>query len=67
MGSIEGIVKASQKDGALVVQLVGEDTEELLGQGMLGNTVVVVEPCLGAPADVQGRVDAVRTPFHNPA
>ncbi len=67
VGGVEGVVKAPQQDGALIVRLMGVDPEELLGQGIFGNAVVIEEPRLGGPADVEGGVDVGFAPLHDPA
>ena len=38
---------------------------EFFRQGVLGDAVVVIQPSLGAPADVQHRVDVLLAPLHN--
>ena len=64
MGCHKLIVKATEKDGALVIHLVGEYAKDLLVKLMLVDAVVVIEACLCAPADMQGAVDVGLAPLH---
>ena len=47
------IVKAAEKDRALVINLVRKYTEHLFRQSMLLDAVVIIKTCLSAPADVE--------------
>ena len=64
MGCHKLIVEATEKDGALVIHLVGEYAKDLLVKLMLVDAVVVIEACLCAPADMQGAVDVGLAPLH---
>ena len=65
MGYIELVVKASEQNGLLVIPAVGIDAEELLGQGVLVDAVVVVQARLGAPADVEHGMNMGLAPLHD--
>ena len=65
VGDKELVVKAPEQGGLLLDNGVGEDAEQLLGQGVLGNAVVVIETCLGTPADMQSGMDVGFGPFHD--
>ena len=65
VGYIEHVVKAPEEGGLLADQGVGEDAEELVGQRVFGDTVVVIESGLSSPADVQGGVDVGLGPLHD--
>ncbi len=67
MGHPKLVVKAPEQNGPLIVQVMGINAEKLLGQGMLLNPIVVVQPCLGAPADMEGGMDIGLAPGHDPA
>ena len=54
---IKNIVKAPEQGGLLFQRCVGEHAEELLGQGVFGDAIVVVQPRLSPPAHVEGGVD----------
>ncbi len=41
------------------------DAEQLCRKGLLGNAVVIVQPSLGAPADVERGMHMIRGPLHN--
>lgn len=58
------VVKAAEKDRALVVHLVRENTENLFVKLMLIYAVVVIKPRLCAPADMQGAVNVSLAPLH---
>ena len=64
-GVIEPVVKSPEQGGGGFEYPVVKDPKEFLGQGILGNPIVVVEPRLGAPADVQGGVDMGFGPLHD--
>ena len=57
-------LKRAYLQSMTIVQVMGIDAEQLLGQGMLLNAVVVVKPRLGAPADVKRGVDVGLAPLH---
>ena len=65
VGDHEDVVTAPEEHVALSLHHMVEDAEELLLQGHLGDAVVVVEPRLGPPADVEGRVDMAFGPLHD--
>lgn len=44
---------------------MGEDAEELFAQIIFGDLVVVIQPGLGPPADVERGVDMSFGPFHD--
>ena len=65
MGRHKLIVEATEKDGALVIHLVGIDAGILKAQRILLDTVMVVQTCLSAPADVEGAGHVGLAPLHN--
>ena len=65
VGDVEHVVVAAEQHGAVVVQGMLVHAEELLLQGVLLDAVVVVEACLGAPADMQGGGDMGLAPLHD--
>ena len=67
MWNPEHIIEAPQQNRPLVVSVMGIDAEQLPGQRMLLNAIVVVKSRLGSPADVEGGMDMGFAPLHNPA
>ena len=65
VGDHEHVVEAPQEHGRAALDHMGEDAEELLVQRNLGDAIVVVQPRLGAPADVEGAVDVGAAPLHD--
>ena len=65
MGDPEFVIKAPEENEVGILHRVAEHTGELLGQLALGDAVVVVKPCLGTPADVEGGVDMGLAPLHD--
>ena len=59
------LIKAAQERNAFIDQSVPEDTEQLVRQPGLLQTVMVVQRSLCSPADVEGGVDVCFRPFHN--
>jgi hypothetical protein len=44
---------------------VREYTEHLLGKCILGYTVMIIKTCLGAPTDMEGRINISFSPFED--
>ena len=65
VGDVKHIIKAPKPGGAGTDDLVGKHAEQFLGQSVFLNAVVVVQPCLSAPADVEGGVDVFLAPLHD--
>ena len=61
----EIIVKTADQRILAVIDLVAVDAGELLLQKLLLQSVVIIEPRLRAPADVEGTGHVRRTPRHN--
>ena len=67
IGGSEYVIKAPEQGRAGFQHLVVINAEELFGQGALFHTIVIVQPGLGAPADVQGGMDMGFGPLHDRA
>ena len=65
MGCIKLVVKAPEQNRPFVIRMVREYTEELFRQGILFDTVVIVKSRLGAPADMEGRMNIGLAPLHD--
>ena len=62
---VENIVKATQKALVLHTAMVLIDAEDLLLRPVLRDAVVIVEPRLCAPADVERREGMLLAPLHD--
>ena len=65
MGYRKVLVKTPDNVFLGLEDLVVVDPEHFLVEGILGDAVMVVEPGLGTPADVEGREDVRRTPIED--
>ena len=63
MGHIEGIVKAPQQNGALVVRVMGIDAKELFLQRLFFDAIVVVLP-VPAPAMIRLYFSSLNMALH---
>ena len=62
---VEAVVKAPEQRGALADDGMLKNAGQLVGQGTLLHTIMVVQPRLGSPADVEGGVDMGTGPVHD--
>ena len=67
VGGHENIVKAAEQDIVLPLRLMGKHAEEFLLQRDLLDAVMIIQPRLGAPADVEGGMNVFLAPFHDGA
>ena len=65
MGGAEGIVKAAEQVFAGPEDTMAEDPGDFLGQQVFGDTIMMIERGLCAPADVKGGVDVREGPVHD--
>ena len=65
MGDVEYIVKATEKGRLLFDGGVGKHAEQLFIQGVLGDTIVIKQAGLGAPAHMECGVDVSFGPLHD--
>ena len=62
---IENIVQSTHEWVIRVERMVRKNAEHLFFQRILGNAVVVIQPGLRAPADMEGGIHVCFAPFHN--
>ena len=58
-------VDVAEKRLCAVENIMGKDTKDLVGRTVLLNMMVVIQPGISAPADMQGGIDMSFTPFHD--
>ena len=63
--SVEPVIESAHERRGALHQPVLVNTGELCGELPLANAVMVVEPCLRAPANVQRGVHVLKRPIHN--
>ena len=65
VGRAEDIVEAADEGDGEVEDTMAEDTEHLLGEGVFGDSVMMVEASLCAPADMESAGDILARPIHD--
>ena len=65
MGHIEFIVESPKQHAVPVIQVMQEYPGKLFRQYVFLYAVMVVQPRLGAPADMEGAVDMTFRPLHD--
>ena len=65
VGDVKFVVKTPKEFFVRDAEMVGEDAEDFLGEGVLGNAVVVVEARLRPPADIEGGEGVGLAPLHD--
>ena len=65
MGCIENVIKASYQRYSSSHHRMGIDAKEFLRQRCFGNAVMMIQSCLGAPADMEGTRYMLFAPVHD--
>jgi len=65
MGDIEDIIRATEEDRGLFIQLMRKYAEHFILYHVFFDAVMIIQTCLCAPADMEGAVDMGFAPFHD--